>query len=1219
MRYLNKIIFLNSANIQKAEIMLNGNVHFSGTQGVGKSTILRAILFFYNADKMHLGISTSQKSFEEFYFPDFNSYIVYEVAIERGFFSILVSRNQGQICFRFIDAPFDYKWLVDENRNVEVNWPKIHSNIGSNIFVSNKINTYEQYRDIIFGNKLGKTRGLERFALVESSKYQNIPKSIQNVFLNSKLDADFIKDTLINSIDDAEVRIKLDNYRTWLAKFEKEFKEIDCWFKKDKSGGVPIRKTAYEMIVSLKNITAVDYEALNLWHQLNYAVEKSYENIPLLNDKIANLSEEISALLKKDSEFENEYKKKHDQLLKKLGELDSLIKICREKRKYYDQEKIEALLEEESRKPQLEKTLEALKNKLGVLKAQFQEIDIKYKFLRDNIFNEVTQFDLECKKRLTEFLSNKNSIIEKERENSDKEKTQLDSEFDIWDKEFKARREILYQEYMQAEHHLIELKHWKPKEKERYACQEEIASLREEKNLLTPKIKRLESQIENLQQKFEFQLKDQEREINNRLEEIKSASLECKKALETIDKRLKDYDKSFYEWLSKNKGDWKENIGKLIEEDLLYQTDLEPTISTEGADNFYGVKLNLKSISYVFLTPDDLKIKKKKLEDTLKEYSIEGENLMEEKNKFISNLNQSFKRNVGELNKDKASLSYRMDLVPEEIKSLETKLRLINDEEKILIEEERKIRENLKNEAWNSINNEDKIREQKLSEKNRKKSKIDATFNSLKTKLYKEEQNLKLLLEKEQSSKQKEKEKTLKEVDAQEKEELENKGADNNAIDEVNRNIEKTRNKLNEIASKHDIIARYLKDKEEYFDKEQTYKNQKSQIEEKDANLSDTFAKTHNKRLIAIENKKREKNSIASQRDAFSEGIKAFKTYTEIEKGIPLEILEDTVIKKTSGSCVELISALRGKFADKTKCFNDLKRQTHHFTSFFDQDNMFNFKFPTFDEDFIPFANEVREFLEDNKIKEYQSRTNILYKDILASLTRETSLLLNSSSQINSVILALNDDFRRKNFAGVIKKIELRAMESSDPIMQLIMSIQNFTIENQLNLGESTLFSDLDNQKTNDDIIEYLKRLLKELQRHPEKKTLSLSDTFRLQFRIQENDNDSGFKEHLSHIGSDGTDILVKAIVNILLINVFKEKASKKNKDFIIHCMMDEIGKLHPANVAGILQFANSRNIYLINSSPMSYNADAYKHNYVLTKDARSKTIVQRTITILSE
>ena len=44
MRYLNKIIFLNSAHIPYAEVKLDGNVHFIGTQGVGKSTLLRAIL-----------------------------------------------------------------------------------------------------------------------------------------------------------------------------------------------------------------------------------------------------------------------------------------------------------------------------------------------------------------------------------------------------------------------------------------------------------------------------------------------------------------------------------------------------------------------------------------------------------------------------------------------------------------------------------------------------------------------------------------------------------------------------------------------------------------------------------------------------------------------------------------------------------------------------------------------------------------------------------------------------------------------------------------------------------------------------------------------------------------------------------------------------------------------------------------------------------------------
>lgn len=70
MRYLNKIIFINSAHVPYAEIKLDGNVHFIGTQGVGKSTLLRAILFFYNVDKSKLGIKTQagQKGYDEFYF-----------------------------------------------------------------------------------------------------------------------------------------------------------------------------------------------------------------------------------------------------------------------------------------------------------------------------------------------------------------------------------------------------------------------------------------------------------------------------------------------------------------------------------------------------------------------------------------------------------------------------------------------------------------------------------------------------------------------------------------------------------------------------------------------------------------------------------------------------------------------------------------------------------------------------------------------------------------------------------------------------------------------------------------------------------------------------------------------------------------------------------------------------------------------------------------------
>ncbi len=81
-----------------------------------------------------------------------------------------------------------------------------------------------------------------------------------------------------------------------------------------------------------------------------------------------------------------------------------------------------------------------------------------------------------------------------------------------------------------------------------------------------------------------------------------------------------------------------------------------------------------------------------------------------------------------------------------------------------------------------------------------------------------------------------------------------------------------------------------------------------------------------------------------------------------------------------------------------------------------------------------------------------------------------------------------------------------------------------------------------------------------------------------------------------------------------MLLNVFKEKASRRFSDFRLHCMMDEIGKLHPNNIQGILNFANSRNILLVNCSPTSYRATDYRYTYILNKDSQNITVVKRLI-----
>jgi ABC-type nitrate/sulfonate/bicarbonate transport system ATPase subunit len=115
MRYLNKIVFINSASVKYAEIGLDGNVHLIGTQGVGKSTLLRAILFFYNANKSKLGISREKKRFDEYYFEYQNSYIIYEIVKDNIPFCVLAYRVNGKVAFRFFNSEYQKKFFIDEN------------------------------------------------------------------------------------------------------------------------------------------------------------------------------------------------------------------------------------------------------------------------------------------------------------------------------------------------------------------------------------------------------------------------------------------------------------------------------------------------------------------------------------------------------------------------------------------------------------------------------------------------------------------------------------------------------------------------------------------------------------------------------------------------------------------------------------------------------------------------------------------------------------------------------------------------------------------------------------------------------------------------------------------------------------------------------------------------------------------------------------------------
>ena len=332
----------------------------------------------------------------------------------------------------------------------------------------------------------------------------------------------------------------------------------------------------------------------------------------------------------------------------------------------------------------------------------------------------------------------------------------------------------------------------------------------------------------------------------------------------------------------------------------------------------------------------------------------------------------------------------------------------------------------------------------------------------------------------------------------------------------------------------------------------------------------------------------------------------------------PREFAENNIIE-TVKALSEILSDLKNRVMTLSRNRDSFINAVKQFKANFTPQNTFHFatEFNT-ESDYANFAANLSEFIGNDMIESYRQRVSDHYARILRTIGIETGNLMSNRSQVQATVNEINRDFRENNFVGVVKEIELRISDSSDRLVQHLLVIKKFNDEHGDSIGEMDLFTD-ESQRTqnNHRAVELLTMLMDELDADQKRDHVTLADVFKLEFRVRENDNDTGWVERLSNVGSDGTDILVKAMVNIMLINVFKKKVSKRFGDFRLHCMMDEIGKLHPDNVAGILDFANKRNIYLVNSSPTTYNATAYKYTYSLSKDSNNVTVVKTLMTIL--
>lgn len=1212
MRNLSRIIFINSANIPYSDdIHLNGNVHFIGTQGVGKSTILRAILFFYNADTQRLGISSEKQNYTDYYFPYSNSYIVYEVTTENGAFCILSFKSMNRVCYRFINSPYRKEFFIDENRVAYSENDRVRAVLEQyGVDYSRIIYTYDEYRNILYGN--GTSPEFSRYSLMESKQYQNIPRTIQNVLLNSKLDAEFIKKTIISSLNEDETAIDLNSYKEHLKNFETRLKDIEEFQKRE------TQKQAREITLLSQQTSKLQSGLVQNCRELVTAFHKAENIIPQWKEKLDRAEADKSQLIRKKQELQEESRKRCDKLQEVLAVLNNELQKALNKEKDYRKKNIEEIIERSSKRDEWKNRQLGLQEEQRILTSQYMEISTKYKSLIQSLDEQWNKIHEAKIKQLDTLNNTYNEHIEKVR------------------KEYQQSTESLYQEYEALSQQLHPLKAEKQSklnnigyqiklcgkenffEEEQYELKERIRSYAnfhlERKN----RISNAQLTIKELTMNWEEEQRKQLKEKDAALQKLQQEMQQLRSRIDELQTFLNNSKDTLQGWLKENKKGWEENIGKLCDESILWQRGLFPQVTIEGGNSFYGISINLDGIQRHIKSIDDYITEKEYGENRIEEITLAMQRLQTEREEFQEQLKRKFQPQIKEQKTLITQIEYELEQLERQYR--QDMLDLEEWKKKAEAERTAKITQ-LENEKYKltteleDINGKLKNLNQERADK---LNTLKLEWTRLQQTIAEEKKARTELISKEEKDEQRRISSIKAEYEGDMQKELHSQGADTERLQDIADQLSKLEKELAFIKENATLVIEYQKDKRDLIDRIPEWKREHDE-QKRLLNMERETLKTETVALqdkIDKQNKELEESlKIVRELQSNLEAYGKIAAYDWYKPHQDIFRLENGSSMQTTKTCIELIDELTRLSNQFMQVQSKLRKEVNLFTGHFNEDNTFKFsvKFNE-DREYVQFADELHDFVEENRIDEYIRRINNEHWDTFKRISMDTSMLTSSEDDIQEVISEINKGFTTCNFVGVIRRIEMKVEESSNRVVNTLREIQKYYHDYGYDLSpETNLFSSAKEQLVKEEAITLLRNFIKEIHayRHD---SIRLYDSFELRFRIVENGNDTGFIEKIANVGSEGTDILVKAMINIMLLNVFKESASRRFKDFRLHCMMDEIGKLHPNNISGILKFANDRNIILINGSPTELNRDAYKHVYLLTKGSQNKTRIARLI-----